>query len=477
MKQWESEMYIASKTVAKNDNQDFLGLYMELKQIAKNSDMENGDIFMVETSDQSQLKFIYEDGELKMTSEDKENVEYLVSKQDSRDGEYKDLINFEMNKRETFGTIGAGYPQGFEEMIEALEKDDFVVFENGSAYLCTGRKDNDLYLKKVCGNKEKSSVQEDLLSKYHEFVINIKSSLELKEFYDEAKDYLTNTLNARMQKMDEIKREMDEYKKKRSEVVIGNHTLKGNKKLFGTGKYWNNEKDEKLSDEKVNISVAWMKNAPVAINFIRTEENKNQELQFCDMIVKSQLEYLLSQENFDIAYDLMKDYSIGSDEKLVIRMKTYQADGEMNFNETSIIFANDSVYLTEKGMNEDFLHIKELEKTDFETFGSEKFGENFISIRNQGMKELLEKYPQLVDEIFEKIAETADQVRINLNEKKKIEDTMEIIEKFESIDKEEDEVELLSFDELCERAIRKYEGRDIEDLELDMEENIEVEFK
>ena len=109
-------------------------------------------------------------------------------------------------------------------------------------------------------------------------------------------------------------------------------------------------------------------------------------------------------------------------------MKTYQADGEMNFNETSIIFANDSVYLTEKGMNEDFLHIKELEKTDFETFGSEKFGENFISIRNQGMKELLEKYPQLVDEIFEKIAETADQVRINLNEKKKIEDTMEIIQ-------------------------------------------------
>ena len=294
-------------------------------------------------------------------------------------------------------------------------------------------------------------------------MINTQSPVALKEFYDEVKDCLTGTLNVKIQKLNEIKEEMDDYKKKQKELVIDGCLLKSHKSLFHKGRFWNNDLCEKISDEKINVAVAWMKNTPVVIDFIREKEETDRKSRFLDCIVKSQFEYLVSQGNYDIAYDLMKDYTVGSDEKLAIRLKTCSMKEDMEFIENTVIFVEDAVYITNKKMNEEIAHISKGNKTDFENFGNENYGDNFITIRNQELKELLEKYPQLIDEIFEEVAKKADEARLKKKEKEDIQQTMELIEAFDISDDKEEEVVLLSFDELCENAVAKCQGQWVEE--------------
>ena len=439
------KMHLALNDVIKEDSQNLLAVYSGLKDIVKqeNADLQNGDTFSVSMSNQAILRFIYEDNELKLKADMDKDAEYLVSVQDSMDAEYKDLIRYEDKMRENGVSIGLSYPLEFKDLLEQTNYNDMLIFDNGNAYFCTEKTTDDIRLKQVF-----ESHQKDLLKTYHEFEINFDDYVDIQDFYNEVKNPLTNAVNVKKQDLNEIDELFQSIKNNKGmKLHLDKNDIKINKSLFAKEPTWNSE-NGKVSEEKAKIAYAWVKNAPVQIDFIRTEKDKESTKEnFSDLIVKEQVDYLLSQQDFESANNLMQDYSLVNPD-LEIRIKSCTEKDYMNFENNLLVYKNNKIFSI------DNMGISQIGDEEMGKFLNNKYGKDYISIKTKEISDVFQKNPDFLD-VFIEIEEKAENIR---NEGLTNEESVPNIEINE--DEKEEEVVIMSFDETMEAIKEKMDNLD-----------------
>lgn len=434
------KMHLALNDVIKEDSQDLLAVYSGLKDVVKqeNVNLQNGDTFSVSMSNEAVLRFIYEDNELKLKADMDKDVEFLVSGQDSMDAEYKDLIRYEDKMRENGVNIGLPYPPAFKNLLEHTNYNDMLIFDNGSAYFCTEKKLDKIKLKKAF-----ESHQKDLLKMYHELEVDFNSHVDMQDLYNEVKNPLTNAVNVKKQDLNQIDELFQSAKKSKGlKLHLGKNDIKLNKSFFSKEPTWNSE-DGKVSEEKAKIAYAWVKNAPVQIDFFRHEnEEETTKEKFTDLIVKEQIDYLLSQQDFESANNLMKDYSlIHSD--LEIRIKSCTEKDYMSFENNLLVYKNNKIFSI------DNTGINQIGDDEMGKFLNSKYGKDYISIKTEEISDVFQKNPDFLD-VFIEIEQKAENIR---NEGIISEESLPDIEINE--DEKEEEIVIIGFDEAMEAIRRK----------------------
>lgn len=440
IKEWEMKMHLALNDIVTEDSQDLLAIYSRFKDIIKqeNTDLQNGDTFSVSMSNQAILRFIYEDNELKLKADMDKDVEYLVSGQDSRDAEYKDLIQYEDKMRENGISIGLSYPPEFKNLLEQTNYNDMLIFDNGSAYFCTEKKPDKIRLKKAF-----ESHQKDLLKMYHEFEIDFNSYVDMQDLYNDVKNPLTNAINVKKQDLNQIDELFQSVKSEKGLILhLDKNDIKINKSFFSKEPTWNSG-NKNVSEEKAKIAYAWVKNAPVYIDFFRTK--KDPELtkeKFTDLIVKKQVEYLLSQRDFESANNLMKDYSLTNPD-LEIRIKSCTEKDSTSFEGHFLIYKNNKIFSMEN------TGIGQIEDAEMEKFLYNKYEKDYISIKTEEISDVFQKNPDFLD-VFVEIEEKAESMRNDGLGKEEFVPNIEINE-----DKKEEEIVIIGFDETVEAIMQK----------------------
>lgn len=455
VKEWEMKMHLALNDVIKEDSQDLLAVYSKLKDIVKqeNADLQNGDTFSVSMSNQAILRFIYEDNELKLKADLDKDVEYLVSGQDSMDAEYKDLIRYEDKMRENGVSIGLSYPPEFKDLLEQTNYNDMLIFDNGSAYVCTEKNPDDIRLKKVF-----ESHQNDLLKTYHEIEVDFNDNVDIQDLYNEVKNPLTNAVNVKKQDLNQIDKLFHGMKdEKRVKLHLDKNDIKKKKSLFSKEPTWNSE-NGKISEEKAKIAYAWVKNAPVQIDFLRFEEDKDSTKEkFTDLIVREQVEYLLSQQDFESANNLLKDYSLVNPD-LEIRMKSCTEKDNMSFYKNNWVYKNNNIFSI------DDTGIYKIDDEKMKTILNNKYGKDFISIKTEKISDVFKKNPDFLD-VFMEIEEKAESMRNDGLSKEEAVPNIDIGE-----DTKEEEVVIMGFDETMEAIKEKVNNTDRKKGSRDMDE-------
>lgn len=463
VKEWEMKMHLALNDAIREDSQDLLSVYSRLKDVIKqgNENLQNGDTFSVSMSNQVILRFIYEDNELKMKADMDKDVEYLVSGQDSMDAEYKDLIRYEDKMRENGVSIGVSYPPEFKDLLEQTNYNDMLIFDNGSAYFCTEKKPDKMRLKKVF-----EAHQKDLLKMYHEFEIDFNSHIDMQDLYNEVKNPLINAVNVKKQDLNQIDVLFQNVKNDKGlKLHLDKNNIKVSKSLFAKEPIWNSE-NGRVSEEKAKIAYAWVKNAPVQIDFFRLEKDKESTKEkFTDLIVREQVEYLLSQQDFESANNLMKDYSLGNPD-LEIRIKSCTEKDFMNFENNLLVYKNNRIYSI------DNTSINQIEDAEMGKFLNDKYGKDYISIKAEEISDVFQKNPDFLD-VFMEIEEKAENIR---NEGLTNEESIPNIEINENVT--EEELVIIGFDEAMENIKQKMNRFDRRESIRDRnEEELEVEEK
>lgn len=326
----------------------------------------------------------------------------VISGKSSERGEIAPVRNFSAKLKKEKRGIGYPYPEALQNMFRSLRKGEYFVFENGVSFICTEKKGNIVTLKKFCGNITGDSDISALLSEGKEFDVDPASSSEMQALYRMIYDRHTDSARGRIASMAVVKDYVNALiggaeKGCDKRIDVGPIMMRLKKPFMQPAKVYNAE-NHVVDNETLYRLYAWMRNAPVIINFIHSKESDVHA--FDDTRFSERIEQFFKDGKFDNVYNSICEYVLRLNGEMKVEIKTYIRNEDDFFADGFLFsFENDAVIMRRATYSDnDIMHkivaLKKSPQRLFVDFCAEKYNSDYFLMKNNKRAVLRKSLPQ-----------------------------------------------------------------------------------
>lgn len=360
MRQNECEMkMINAVNQARKENRfDFMWLYRELEKIAapylKDGTIKEGHTFTVPM----------EKPELKMTLEfykrgtavrkaSVNDTKYLVYRDSSARFETERLEAYEDGLRDSGFGIGRPYPLELKRFLFERKPGDVLTFGNGKSFVLIEENCGDSTLIQTCDTVKIPRLSEFENTKIYK--LNKTSEPDMQKFFDEVVDLdMSYSLLCKVTRfsetMDKLKADacLQSGQSKIMKIGVEQLLLAREDDIYR----WY-QGNRQISNDTVAAMCAWVKTAPVMVDFIRSE-NPSEDVLFLDQTEKSLIKNSIAELDFNAIYKELIQYSAQNPGILTIQLNSYNPD---DLASVEIVFKDGQVYNVNHEIGEQMLTL------------------------------------------------------------------------------------------------------------------------
>ncbi|MCR5670142.1 MAG: hypothetical protein K6G10_03985 [Butyrivibrio sp.] len=326
----------------------------------------------------------------------------VLARTSSERGETATLRSFSSKLKKSKVGVGYPFPETLQNMFRSLRVNELFVFENGLAFLCTKRQGNIVTLKKICGNITGDSDISTLLSDGKEFDVDPSATNEMQALYRLVFDKYTDSAKGRISNMALTKEYVDVLiggaeSKTDKRIDLGPMMFRLKKPFMSQPKIYDSE-NHVMAPEKMVVLYAWMRNAPVIIDFIHADNKKDHS--FDNTRFEEHIEQFFKDGKFDNAYRSICEYVLRLKGELKIEIKTYiksgddfYADGFLFSFENGTVFTRRATY-ADNDITHRIVSLKKSPQRIFTDFCTEKYNSDYFLMKNNKRAVLRKSLPQ-----------------------------------------------------------------------------------
>lgn len=466
--EWKRDIYDTLKEVEKS--QDLLSMYQRLDKIARENDDAIGEVVELNSDMGGKITVVLGNEGTTVDVETPYEEKNLVSDLDYRYSEFQSLMDYDLDLKDANEKIGQKYPEVLKDMLKGLDKNDMLVANNGTAYVCDEKTDEDITLRKVYDATKKNN---DFYGRNTVRTYTFSDERDLQDLYDSAKD--PHTGNVIMQ-IANTEREQEYVQNKLDNAAVGNQHLDEGLNIRVTkgvldksGKLVGPRKEE-VSKEQAAYALAWLENAPVKTDFLyKTDEAKQNE--FVEDVTRMRFEELCADEKYTEAYKMLSDYALSQAGDVAVKVSSYRKTDEVGRRKSeAYTFTDRGTVVSAYDDKDNQYHVNYAKEGQFREFCEEKYS-NAVMVENEHVLGFVEKYKAEIEQYLETIKGMSE---IKQHQQEKEQDRQYLEQKIDAymrgymdlqdvVADREEYIELItSFNEMKENALVSEKGKEPE---------------
>lgn len=438
------------------DRFDFVGLYLDMDSLGKRMISGNriapGYIFESPVEDETRLEFIFHTTAtgLRVLATDEKKT--LVSLEQAKRKDLNDLLRYQKEQEQSGYGIGSKYPPAFVEKLSSLVPGEILVAPL-KMFVCIRNNKKRLILKEVHRNSPIALPILKTFSSYSEERISLDYAPMLQALWNECVERGRESAQITISTMDTaqelINKLVADLGRSDKRIDIGPVSFTVRKNILGEIR-WYDDEGRSIDGENVKILIAWLNSAPVITSIERTGSPSG----FSDNAVLDLLGEMYRNKDYISAFNTLKAYCKKNHGRITIKLHSYVRDKEKElprFNAITFTFSENEVTLSyhkDNLLTEPETDPRPATEKDFVEFCEQKYRERYDLIMDSSKQEILQSYPQVANEIADKVAarmaeakmEKEDMAKgIDISFEQERSDLDEIVESSKSKAEKEDE--------------------------------------
>lgn len=419
MKTWEYSMTSAMRVAMNQNKYDTLNLYLKLEKASKkyleSGEMKEGDVFFTPLENGAFLEqhFFKNYSVLDVIRPDKQVI-HVISKDDSCNHEYRQLLGYSQALEDSGLGIGPKYPEKLVAILKDLKVGQVLVCENGRSYVC--EQNTNGWLQLVRTSDTTAIPHFSAFQNNERISVLLSDNISIQHFYAQIRDNHNDDVRFRVTTTHRAQELLNQcfagLNDKTKLLKIGPNEIRVKKSLFSKELTFYGNDGSKISENSVKMMLGWLDVAPVITEFERKAHTP--ETEFNDNMMRSDFDTLFSLEGYDEAHTLIAGYCLQNKGAVSINFKSY-----VNGEAISFIFkyhnGNCQIYKATYEDNNFLNDPTKLEPStteEFVSFCKIKYKENFIRVRNEVQNNILKDYPQYHGEFLDKVIDTMTKNKI-----------------------------------------------------------------